>query len=75
MAKAWDYRIAVNVDGDCYDVIEVYYDNSGKIEGWCAASVSGWEHKEDIKYTLERMLLAFNKPPVKLEDEVAREYE
>jgi hypothetical protein len=74
MAKAWDYRIAVNADEDCYDVVEVYYNNSGEIEGWCAASVCGWENKEDILYTLERMLKAFNKPPIKLEDEVVREY-
>jgi hypothetical protein len=71
----WNYRVAVNVDEDCYDLIECYYDKEGNIESWCSASVCGWEHKEDIKSTLEKMLAAFDKEPVKLEDEVAKEYE
>jgi hypothetical protein len=71
----WNYRVAVNVDDDCYDLIECYYNTNGDIISWCAASVSGWENKEDIKGTLELMLKAFDKEPVKLEDEWVREYE
>jgi hypothetical protein len=72
---SWNYRIAVNVDEDCYDIVECYYNKEGVLEGWVPACASGWELMEDIKGNLIRMLEACDRAPVKLEDEVVKEYE
>ena len=62
----WNYRVMHRTDkpSDYYSIIEVYYDEDGKIDGWvdCAGSALIWSELEDLKGTVSMLLEAFNKP-------------
>lgn len=70
----WDYRLAQKVvsfshpiKGEqqtvLYGIVEVYYDEQGKVKGWTNfIDPNGWETVDDLRITLEKMLSAFGKP-------------
>ncbi len=71
---SWEYRLAKKVqnvvhpiDGEkeytTYGIVEVYYDNTGAVDGWTDfINPNDWDNTEDLKLTLEKMLKAFDKP-------------
>ncbi len=60
--KTWNYRLAKNKDG-FYGIVEVYYDKEGKGSSWTDfIDPNHWEDKEDLRFTLQKMLEAFDKP-------------
>lgn len=73
---SWNYRIIKTIESDepIYRIYEVYYDDSGKIEGWtqepvlpCGENVA--ELREDIHYFLE----AFRLPVLEVREENGKE--
>lgn len=71
---SWDFRLAQKwvkynhpLKGEqeicLYGIVEVYYDEQGKVEGWTDfIDPNGWEDVDDLRVTLEKMLSAFGKP-------------
>lgn len=67
----WNYRVVKETkymnnkyDFDHYQVLEVYYDDDGNIQGWSenAYGILSWDNYDDLKGTAEQVLEAFKKP-------------
>ena len=62
----WDYRVLKeHVDGiSTYRIIEVYYDDLGKVEDWSdnTANILVWSSLNHLKGTVEHLADAFQKP-------------
>lgn len=62
----WNYRVIKTVvdDEPVFKVVEVFYDEQGKIVGWtdCSDTILVWDNYEDLKGTAEYVLEAFKKP-------------
>lgn len=68
----WEYRVAIDLDDDCYRLVEVYYKDNKT--GWIEASFAGgWENPSEIDGALAKMCEAFSKPFVVIEDECIKE--
>jgi len=50
--------------GVCHIIVEVYYDDDGKITGWTqdAIGVYSCEGVEGVKWTLQKMIECLDKP-------------
>lgn len=59
----WNYRVlATKYKGKLYyGIYEVYYENN-KPNGYCDSSLNGYDSVEDLKFTLNKMLIALEKP-------------
>lgn len=58
----WNYRVAKDRSG-FYGIVEVYYDEQGKVSSYTDfIDPNYWEDVEDLKFTLEKMLKAFENP-------------
>jgi hypothetical protein len=78
MKLSWNYRVikenkSVNEKIGYYDnyrVVEVFYDENGKINGWsdCTDNILSWNNYEDLKGTSEMVLEAFKKPVLTVKD-------
>jgi len=73
---SWNYRIikTIGYSKPIYRIHEVYYDDSGKIEGWTKEPVLPYgenvdELREDIYYFLQ----AFRQPILELKEENGKE--
>lgn len=68
----WSYRVASKIIDDTrvYGIIEVYYDEHDKPALWTDfIGCSGFDDANDLKITLERMLEAFDEPPLEIDDD------
>ena len=67
----WDYRVIKTVDEvtkeEFLDIHEVYYNNIGKPTARSLANASG-ESVEQIRNSLNQMLLALDKPILRAKD-------
>lgn len=63
---SWEYRLAHKVvDGVVlYGLVEVYYDgDTTAVNGFTDfIDPNGWDNVEDLRFTLEKMLAALDKP-------------
>lgn len=59
--STWNYRVAKN-DYDEYVIVEVYYDDEGKVTNWSGAISALGDDAASLKSDLEMMLKAFDKP-------------
>ena len=71
MPGSWEYRVVEKVssrphmdDAIWYEIIEVYYDDEGKIDGTSDAVYPVGDSVEDLRKDLELMLRATNKPVI-----------
>ena len=67
----WNYRVVEKkaYDGTFYyQIEEVYYDKNKNINGFGDARIPFGEEIDDIKFTLEMMLKALDKPVVPYEE-------
>lgn len=66
---SWNYRVCKESfpDEDSFTVREVYYDESGQINGWTDPVGIYGETFEDLKGALELYAGAFEKPVVDLD--------
>ena len=71
----WEYRVVERVssrphmdDAIWYEIIEVYYDDEGKIDGTSDAVRPVGDSVEDLREDLELMLTATNKPVISHEE-------
>ena len=64
----WNYRVCTTpyVDGGdvSYEIVEVYYGNDGKIEGWSEGACGYGDTLEDLRSDLLLMLEALDRPAV-----------
>lgn len=62
----WDYRVFKHTHEHfepTYAIHEAYYDATGNVDGWTRYRSELYaETVEELKLSLEMMLLAFNKP-------------
>lgn len=62
----WNYRVIKTKikDQELYKVVEVFYDDSGKIDGWsdCTDTILIWSNLKDLQDTAEHVVNAFKKP-------------
>lgn len=56
----WNYRV-VSLDEDVLKVVEVYYDSTGKIAGWCEGEPLG-ETVDQLTADLDLMREAVRRP-------------
>ncbi|MEW9674233.1 hypothetical protein [Ammoniphilus sp. 3BR4] len=63
---SWNYRVLKEpIDNiNTFRIIEVHYDDSGKIEAWNdnTANILVWTSLDDLKGTVEYLSGAFQKP-------------
>ena len=77
MDMGWNFRVLRTDEKlggksyPVYQIIQVYYDEDGNIEGWSDSSkdVLIWGTYEDLKGTYEYVKHAFDKPVLMLNDE------
>ena len=68
---SWNYRVLRSIEGKKvqwynYRIIEVYYDDAGKPNGWCESSPRG-NDINDLRLDLNLMRGALKKPMLQLE--------
>ena len=67
---SWNYRIVKNGKKGYY-IKEVYYnEDNGKIEAFSEITEPYGETIDDLKKDLEKMVKAFEKPVIELENEI-----
>lgn len=59
--STWNYRVAKN-DYDEYVIVEVYYDEEGKVTNWSGAISALGDDRASLQADLQTMLMAFDKP-------------
>jgi len=66
----WNYRIIAHKDGDSYyyEIHEVYYDKTGKPDGYTKNATVGSESIEGIEWSLEKMKECLSKPILSAEN-------
>ena len=71
MPGSWEYRVVERVssrphmdDAIWYEIIEVYYDDEGKVVGSTDAVHPTGDSLEDLRQDLELMLRALDKPVI-----------
>lgn len=59
----WNYRVLQSYDRTEFFIAEVYYDDEGRM-GWAdvRGSALTWDDYDDLKYTVEKITEAFNRP-------------
>lgn len=67
---SWNYRVLRSVEGKkvqyySYRIIEVYYDDDGKPNGWCETDASA-DTLKDLRATLNLMRRALKAPMLEL---------
>lgn len=69
VAMSWNYRV---VKHDCeegyYEIMEVYYDEKGKINGYANTGCPYGENLQGVKKCMDLMYEALSKPVLKLKD-------
>lgn len=68
----WNYRITKRIHNHeylhepetLYEIREVYYDESGKVQGWAEMPEVISESIDGLKWNLERMMESCNKPVI-----------
>lgn len=58
---SWNYRI-VKKSEDHYTIIEVYYDENGKIKGWSDCNALTWNNPADLIGTIQMLQTVIGKP-------------
>lgn len=68
----WNYRVCQYVEAGetLFAIREVYYDNDGTPQMYGDASVEHWETLEDVRGTLDLMRGAFDKPVLRLPEDL-----
>ncbi|WP_285644998.1 hypothetical protein [Pseudomonas sp. NBRC 100443] len=65
----WNYRVLMRhdtIEGEIYEIHEVYYDENGDISMWTEHPAELSEGSvEDLRDTLKHMLDALRKPPLR----------
>lgn len=66
----WNYRVIQDKE-EQYRVVEVFYDDHGRIDGWADStdSILSWDNYNDLRASAEAVLHAFNKPILIIEGE------
>jgi hypothetical protein len=71
----WEYRVVERVasrthadDAIWYEIIEVYYDDDGKLDATSDKICPAGDTVEDLREDLELMLIATNKPVISHEE-------
>lgn len=66
---SWNYRVIR--EGDNYRIVEVFYDDNGRIEGWSDSTdtILSWDSYSNLKGSAEVVLYAFEKPVLVVEGE------
>ncbi len=65
----WNYRVLMRqdpVEGETYEIHEIYYDEDGEISMWTERPAEVEEGSvESLRHTLTHMLDALDKPPLR----------
>ncbi len=66
---SWNYRVVKHdCEEDYYEIMEVYYDEEGNIDGYADTGCPHGESPEGIRRCLELMYRALDKPIIELKD-------
>lgn len=73
---SWNYRVVRYVaNGETlYGLMEAYYDEEGKPNGYCAATVTDWESLDDLRGTLEQMLRGCSAQIIEVDGDIVRDH-
>jgi hypothetical protein len=71
---SWNYRVCrYTIEGiELFSILEVYYNDAGEPDGYCAASLAKWETLEDLTGTVANLQSALTKPILDVSPEIGK---
>ena len=69
---SWNYRVVKKADrlGNYFEIHEVYYDDNGNPNGWTEDAIKPYGvDLDDLRWVLEHMVTALDKPVLEIVDE------